>query len=179
MPKKKTIEQQVADTILQRNIATIRIAGKEYNIAPPSIATLILISEIISTLPIVNAILTTDKTERNRKVFQTVLNNARFFKPLGDIAAVLILGAKGLTEETEVITTRRYFFGLFRRKRKEIRIVDRRAELADMILDNYSPSQLSDLLVTRLNTLELGSFFSITTSLCEANVLKPTREVEQ
>ena len=50
MNDKTTIESKVAATILERNI-TFEIDGEKYEIAPPSLATLILVSEIISTLP--------------------------------------------------------------------------------------------------------------------------------
>ena len=48
-----TIENLVASAILEKDIAEMDIDGKVYKIAPPSIATLILVSEIISHFPIV------------------------------------------------------------------------------------------------------------------------------
>ena len=46
----KTIEQQVSDTILQQP-TEIQVGEKKYSVAPPSIATLILVSKEISKLP--------------------------------------------------------------------------------------------------------------------------------
>ena len=47
---KRTLEEKAADTILQR-AAKVKIGGTEYEAAPPSIATLILVSEAVSRLP--------------------------------------------------------------------------------------------------------------------------------
>lgn len=48
-----TIESRVASAILERNVGNIEIEGVTYEIAPPSIATLIVVSEFIASLPIV------------------------------------------------------------------------------------------------------------------------------
>lgn len=167
----QTIEQKVASAILERNVSEIEIEGKVYGIAPPSIATLILVSEIISTLPIVKGGVPKDK------ILYSVLHYAKSFRPLGDLAATLILGARGLTEERvkEIEETRLY--GLIRRKKRIMETVDKKAELSKLILENVRPSVLFDCIVRRLDDMEVGDFFAITTSLSEVNILKPTKEV--
>ena len=90
---------------------------------------------------------------------------------------MLILGAKGLNEEVVEEVEKRSLFGLIRRKKSIIRIVDRKTELAEKILLYVSPSLLLKTIIGRLNQLEVGDFFLITTSLSEANLLKPTKEV--
>lgn len=172
----KTIEQQVADVILGREIASIEINGEEYKVAPPSIATLILASEIISTLPITEPI-AKDDPEKSQKIFREVLKSAKDFKALGELAAVLILGAKGLYEETIIEVPTRRLFGLLRGKKRISKTIDKRAKLAKAIMEGMTPSKLFDLLLNRINGLEIGNFFAITTSLSEVNILKPTREV--
>lgn len=171
----ETIEQKVASAILERPVGVLEIAGKRYEIAAPSISTLILVSEIVSTLPIVRNV-------PKEEIPAVVLNVAKDYGRLGDIVAVLILGRKGLTEEREVEVTRerRFLFGLIRRKvkAKERVTVDRKAELAQIILDEVRPSVLFSVIVRRLRDMEIGDFFGITTSLSEANLLKPTAEVE-
>lgn len=168
----QTIEQKVASAILEKNIGEIEIDGTTYKIGAPSIATLILASEIISTLP------TIDKANIAPKdITYSVLQHARYFKPLGELAAVLILGAKGLNEEVVEETEKRCLFGLIRRKKRIARTIDRKAELAEKILTHVSPSVLLKTIIARLNQLEVGDFFLITTSLSEANLLKPTKEV--
>ena len=160
MNDKTTIESKVAATILERNI-TFEIDGEKYEIAPPSLATLILVSEIISTLP-------TFENLDKKQWLDIVAHHAKDFKPLGEIAAVLILGAKNLTEE-------RKFFGLIKRRKKVVEIIDRKSELANAILLNVRPSELNDMIIERLKQNEAASFFAIITSLSAVNILKPTK----
>lgn len=168
--KQNTIESSVASAILEKNIGSIEIEGATYEIAPPSTATLILVSEIVSTLPIVEKV-------PNNEIVNSVLHFAKDFRPLGDIAAVLILGAKNLTEERTITQEKRHLFGLLKRK-AEIKVkVDKKAELAKIILENVRPTILFNVVVRRLQDMEISSFFAITTSLSEANILKPTKEV--
>lgn len=169
--KQTTIESRVASAILEREVDNIEIEGITYDIASPTIATLITISEIIASLPNVEKV--TDKAE----ILNSVLHYARYFRPLGDIAAVLILGAKNLTEERIVVQEKRYLFGLFKRKSEKKIKINKRAELAKAILENVRPTVLFNVVVQRLQDMEIGSFFAITTSLSEANILKPTKEV--
>ena len=173
--QKQTIESKVAAPI-----ATIELEGVKYNIAPPSISTLILVSEIISTLPQV------DDVPKDKIVF-SALHHAKDFKQLGDIVAVLILGAKGLTETVTRKVVKKRFFGLIKSEKEEIITIDRKAELSKLdrkaelsklVLDNIRPSVMLNIIVRRLNDLEIGDFFGITTSLAEANILSPTKEVE-
>lgn len=171
MEHQETIESRVASAILEKPMAEIAIEGEVYKIASPSIATLILVSEIVASLPIVEKV-------SNDKVVYSVLYNARFFRPLGDIAAVLILGAKNLKEKRERTIEKRYLFGLIRRKKTIVEEVDRRKLLAKQIIENVRPSVLFSIVIRRLEDMEISSFFGITTSLSEANLLTPTKEVE-
>lgn len=174
MEQKETIESRVASAILEKPIGEIEVGGKTYKIAPPSIGTLILISEIIATLPIV-------KDAPKDQQLSVVLHYAKDYRKLGEIGAILILGANGLTEETtkKVEVVHKSFFGLIERKEiKEVPVlIDRKAELADAIIKTVSAKTLYDTIVHRLSDLEIGYFFSITTSLSEANLIKPTKEV--
>ena len=165
----RTIEQVVAAAILEKATTEIEIGDKVYKIADPTTATLILVSELISTLPVV------EKVPNEQKVY-SVLHYAKDYKPLGDICAILILGAKGLTEEKEIIEEKR-ILGLFKRRTTRKVMVDKQAELSQLILDYVRPSVIFDCIVSRLQDMEIGSFFAITTSLSEANILKPTKEV--
>ena len=167
----QTIESKVASAILEKPIATIEIDGVTYNIAPPSIATLILVSEIVSALPQVEPI-------SRENITSFVLHNAKNYRALGDIVAVLILGAKGLTETKTRKTVKSRFFGLKRVEIEETLTIDRKAELSKIILDNIRPSIMLNIIIRRLTDLEVGDFFGITTSLSEVNLLKPTKEVE-
>lgn len=167
----QTIESKVAAAILEKSIGTIEIEGETYEIAPPSTATLILISEYVAQFPTVKKV---DKKE----IINSVLYNARFFRPLGNIAAVLILGAKGLVEKRKKKVVKRHFFGLIKRETETEEVVNREKILARQILENVRPSVLYSIVIQRLQDMEIGSFFAITTSLSEANLLRPTKEVE-
>lgn len=166
----QTIEQKVASAILQRDVAEIEIDGRAYKIAPPTIGTLIAISAIVSTLPVV------EKVPQN-EVVASVLKNARHFKALGKIASTLILGARPIVEERVVDDGKKRCLSWLRLRKKRTISVTLQDELADIIVDNMSPSVLFDVIVRRLRDMEVGTFFSITTSLSEANLLKPTKEV--
>jgi len=166
---KQTIESQVATAILERAVGEVTIEGKTYKIGSPSVATLILVSELVATLPVVENV-------PQDKVLYSVLRYAKDFKPLGDICAILILGARGLTEQVEETVVERKW-RLFKRTKKVVRTVDRKAELSRLILETMQPKDIFDVIVGRLNLMQVASFFAITTSLSEANVLKPTKEV--
>lgn len=166
----RTIEQMVASAILEKATDKIELGGVVYPIADPSIATLILVSEIISTLPVVDK-----EIPKEMRVYSS-LHYAKDYSAVGDICAILILGAKNLREEKEIIEEKR-IFGLFPRKKKVKVIVDKQAELSRLILENIKPSIIFDLIIQRLQDMEIGHFFYITTSLSEANILKPTKEV--
>nr|DAO59903.1 MAG TPA: hypothetical protein [Caudoviricetes sp.] len=163
-----TIESRVAATILERTVSTLEIEGVTYNIAPPTIGTLILASEIVSFFPQI------DTVDDKQRIFMALFK-AKDFKMLSDLAAVLILGSKRLTEEREVTVEKRHLFGLIKRKHRVKQTVDLRAELAKKILDNVRPSVLFEVIVKRLRDNEIMTFFAITTSLNAANILKPTK----
>lgn len=166
--EQKTIEQKVASAILEKPIGSIEIDGRVYDIAPPSTATLILISEIISTLPIVEKI-------PKDKILYSVLHHARYFKQLGEIAAIMILGANHLVEEREIPQKR--ILGIIPRKPKK-ELVDVKSELAEKLM-YVRPSILNEYIINRLQDMEIVDFFVITTSLSEANILKARKEVER
>lgn len=150
----QTLEQKTAQAVLQQPIE-VEIREKKYKIAPPSIATLILVSEGISTLPRV--------TLDNGKIVEESLAIARECRVLGDIVATLILGAKKASKHG--IINR-----LFNRKRQR---------LAKTLLEELSPSELHALTAELLKTMQIGDFFGLTTFLLEVNLLRPTKVVSE
>lgn len=183
-----TIEKKVADTVLQKPIEET-IGGEIYQIAPPSCATIILASELVAQLPILQL--------NPENIASETLYVAKDCRVLGDVLAVLILGAKGLTEtitipETvektvEKIVYDEYLFGLIKRPKKIIVtvsetvektvVVDKQAELAEKLLLDVGPSEMRSAVARLLDRLEIGDFFGFTTSLLEINLLRQTREV--
>ncbi len=161
----KTIESQVADTVLQRR-SEVEVGGVIYEVAPPTTATLILVSEEVSMLPQIEVNKETD-------ILTETLRIAKDCSFLGDILAILILGANGITEKKTI--TKKRFFGLIEEE-TEIEI-DKQKELSELLLRHKSPKELNELTAHILAGMEIGDFFGLTTSLIEINLIKPTREV--
>ncbi|WP_302121402.1 hypothetical protein [uncultured Duncaniella sp.] len=166
----ENLETKVASTILQQ-ATKIKIGDKEYKAAPPSIATLILVSEAVSHLPHFEF-----DTE---KVASTSLAIAKDCRILGDIAAILLLGARNITEvRTERETrTKRRLWGLWHQKQTVTvtREVNRMKELSKELLENLSASELHTAIASMLTQMELGDFFALTTFLTEVNLMKQTK----
>jgi len=183
-----SIEKQVAATVLQKPIEET-IGGETYQIAPPSCATIILASELVAQLPAIQL--------NPENIASETLYVAKDCRILGDLLAVLILGAKGLSEtiimpETiektvEKIVYDEYLFGLIKRPKKipvtitetvekEVE-VDKQAELAKKLLLDVGPKEIRSAVARLLDKLEIGDFFGFTTSLLEINLLRQTREV--
>lgn len=160
----KTIEQKTTDTILQR-AQEISIGNEVYQVSPPTTATLILASELIIKLPSI-------KLDEDNMITEA-LYIAKDCRVLGDIVAVLILGAKNLRTAKTIVKKR--LFGLIRET--EQIVVDNQAELADKVLNYLSPQQFNQLLNHLLKTMQVSDFFGSTTSLVEINLLRQTREV--
>ena len=159
--EKDNIEGLVSDTILQKPYS-IQIGQETYEVAPPSIATLILASQ----LPKV-------ELDKSLVTFES-LRIAKDCKVLGDIVATLILGAENITTEATVV--QKSLFGLVRTRKKVT--IDNRAVLSDKILKQISPSKVNALTLKIINRMEIGDFFGLTASLIEINLLKPTKARE-
>ena len=171
------LEKLVTDTILQRASDVIVIDGTEYPITPPTPATLILVSELVSILPVVN--------RQADNILLEVLSTAKDLSVIGKITATLILGAKRIKEGRYITIehtteTRRWSWKRFRfvvgratttRKALEVDY------LAERILDEVTNETLVKIVSKRLGMMQIGSFFELTTSLSEANQLKRTKEV--
>ena len=153
------IEELVRNTILQEP-KEVNIHGRIFKVAPPSAATIIEASAIISKLP--------QESLDHEKVVSEALFVAKDCRPLGDILATIILGAKHLTETVKI---RRFW--LFRRTV----VFDMRAELSKWLLDELSPAEMNRLFRELLKDLQLGDFFGTTTFLIEINQLRPKKVV--
>lgn len=166
----KTIESKVADAILQQPIQ-VTAGGEVYNVAPPSVATLILASEAAARMPQM-------KLDKDR-IIEDTLAVARYCRPIGEFAAVLILGAKGLkgTREVEERMPRRVLGFIRCGHRTVARAVeyDAKAELAERLLEDLSPKELYQLIARMLQQMQVGDFFGVTTFLTEINLIRPTK----
>ena len=166
--KKNTIESIVADALLQKPLGSITIDGQKYTIDRPRVATLILVSKLISQIPDINSKLVdeADKLAEGLRVAQDC-------PVLGDIAAALILGAKQVTQQRQV--KKKYLWGLITIHKNVT--INLHQELADKLLMELSSDELFMLVVECLKRQDIPIFFDTITSLYEVNLLKPTSEV--
>lgn len=154
---KKNISQKTADAILQKS-KKVTLGGVEYELAPPSLATLTEVSSLIARVPEIS--LDPDKATLE------VLRIAKYCDVLGDIIAVLILGAT-----TNPFNKQR---GLFSYKKSYMKIYE---EVKQRAMYLTPPSEAFKVVLTALDTKEIPDFFLLTTSLSEVNILRETREV--
>lgn len=167
-PRPTTTEERVASTILEQPML-IKVGSKEYAVAPPSTATLILASAAASTLPAVSL--------DEGKLVEATLNIAKDCTPFGDIVATLILGAKHVNDQvtrTEERTVK-YFGGLLKRRVRVEVSETKREQLSRELLEELSPRELQSTLAQILQTLEIGDFFGLTTFLLAVNTIRPTK----
>lgn len=169
----ENIETKVAKTILQQP-EEITVGGTVYKVAPPSTATLILVSEAAARMPQIKL--------DSERIVDEVISVAKDCRPIGDFVAIMILGAKNLVEtkkETLTLKKKRYF-GLFTTKQEvetEV-VIDRKTELSKKLLEDLEPRELHNLAAMLLQKMQVADFFGLTTFLTEINLLRQTRKVE-
>ncbi len=138
---------------MQTDAEWFEVGGRRYAVGKPSVATVIMVSGLVSELPGVSV--------GDSGLLDWVLCHGKDMGVLGRIGAVLILGAKAV---------RRGSGGWLCRWRRPD--VDR---LSESLLEEFGADELLDLVTNRLGLMELGSFFALTTSLVSGNVLRATK----
>ena len=169
--KTQTIEGKVAETILQMP-DEVRVGDTTYTVAPPSAATIILVSEAVSRLPQV-------RFDRG-SVLEDTLRHARDCKALGEIGATLILGARHINDTVganEVTVRRRRLFGLLPDKvvTERVESLRRRDIIARQLMEEMTPREMATLIGTLLGKMQVSDFFELTTFLTEINLTRPTK----
>ena len=151
------IESKTAHTVLQDQFK-VRVGTEVYRVAPPTLSTLIRVSELIAKLP----------KEENQDVLIWSLDNAKQARVIGDIVATIVLGANSLDKEVVRVKS---FLG-FRYKKKVSLYKEIKEQAIGM---EYEP--LSNLLVGLFKEgLDVDAFFLLTTFLRGQNILKRTKE---
>lgn len=151
------IESKTASTVLQDQLK-VRVGTEVYRVAPPTLSTLIGVSELIAKLP----------KEENQDVLIWSLDNAKQARVIGDIVATIVLGANNLDKEVVRVKS---FLG-FRYKKKVSLYKEIKEQAIGM---EYEP--LSNLLVGLFKEgLDVDAFFLLTTFLRGQNILKRTKE---
>ena len=166
---KKTIQGRVADEVLQRT-ETVTLGGKEYEVAPPTVGTLIMVSEEISSLPQL-------RLDSENLVYD-VLREAKNCKAVARAVAVMILGSRMAANGAKTSETERggIFARLCIRRREKAKETPVDA-LARELLYSASPEEMQSAVAQLVQRMQLGDFFGLTTFLNAINQTKPTREV--
>lgn len=155
-----TTEKKVADALLQRE-QEITLSGKVYKVAPPSMATLVLVSECMAELP--DELFAATGDDVNLTI--EALRSARYARPIGKAIATLILGAKRIRRDNLLSWWLRWL--------KQASRLDR---VALKVLESYPPSELSSVFLQLVSRMEVGDFFALTAFLQGLRVTQPTRE---
>lgn len=154
----KTIEEKTAGTVLQET-QRLRIGGRNYEVKPASLGTLIQVSRLISKLPEMNF--------ENEDVLSKSMTIAKDCDVLGDIAATLILGVR-LEDKQSLLFKLKKLFGQTQE--------DKIRRLAYDVL-NEDIGRVYSFVLACFSKMEVGIFFGLTTSLQETNILRRTRGV--
>lgn len=146
------IEKNTAKTVLQKP-KEVKVGGRTYLVKPPTIATIIEVSHLVAELPVVDMEGMTD-----HDVFPQTLKIAKDVGVVGEIGAILILGAK-----------RKY--NIYHKIKAHF--------LAEKINHDLTIKESRNLIMELLNEMEVFDFFGLITSLSAVNLLKQTREVTE
>ena len=143
-------------------MGAVTVDGREYVIPRPTVGTIIMVSELVSTLP--------EPFEVNSKTFLAdVMAIGKDTRVLGRIVAVLLLGAERVLSEECKGSRRGAWWKFWRRGRNAV------DELSDAVLRTMSPTEVSAVVGRVIETLQIGHFFGLTTSLKTQNILASTR----
>lgn len=159
-----SIEKKVAKTILQER-QTVTVAGVQYEVGQPSIATLIKVSSIVSTIPALNI-------DNNKVLEQAIAVSPLCGRQIADIVATIILGVKKPVLNMPEFTFKGCFQRVFCRSSK---IAYNR--LFNALLYETTPKELTNLVIRLLAMMQIEDFFGITISLNEINLIRPTMEM--
>jgi hypothetical protein len=159
----KLIEEITAEAILQ-DAQTITVAGREYRVSPPTVATLIEASKYIARVPD----LPVTKSEKDIYAAFAVAKDCECY---GDIVAILMLGKKHLRSEERVV--KRRFLGLL--KEEHVYVRDNQKILAETLLSDLSSLELWNLTVELIKMQNVSFFLSISAVLREVNMIQRTK----
>lgn len=152
------MEEKVAQTLLEEP-TTVTIGGEAYQVAPPSIFTLVRASKYISKIP-------TDTIDEGN-VLGSIIHNAEEYENIAWAISVILLGK----DFTEIVTYPKWQF--WRKKRNVTK-----GELLAKKLINTPITEVSAAFFNMLAQMDIRPFFVITTSLKGMMITKPTKEVE-
>lgn len=157
-----TAEQKTADAILQRN-TTLKIGTRSYQVAAPTIATLILASERIAKMKF-------DEPREEESQLEYGLRNARKATLVPEVLAILILGEKrAFAPETWTTKVARFL---------HLEPKTALQQLTNTLATQHTPKELMDAYIEVLSRMDVESFFAISTFLRRVNVIAPKKKVD-
>lgn len=151
----KTVEQKVAETILQDTF-TVQVGAKEYRVRPITYGTLIRISGVISTIPPI-------PDEEN--IFAGALKYGIHADKLAEIVALCILNRRD---------TRTRYKRHYRKLWKPTIVEAGLDELKSEIMHNCTIGEVGAIIRTIFSKMELSDFFGVMVSLAGVNLTAET-----
>ena len=153
----KTIERTVEEAVLEKKNVCLSIDGHDFPIAPPTLATLVSVSALVSELPDI----------KNANVLTSVLESSpKSAVIIAKVTAMLILGSKRVEQcipiKDAVKSNKNVIFSWLTNIRSDVSEYE---YLTKIILDNCGPLSLQKIISQRLQDMEIASFFGITVSL--------------
>lgn len=161
-------EEKAADALLERS-QPFALGGKTYELAPPTLATLILVSEELAKLP--SELF--DFDEKTDSPVVIPLRTARHAHGLSRALARIIVGARPKLSSWQRVQQAAHSICPWLVSEPDV--VER---LAIEIERSTSIQALALSFVELTHRLEVHDFFSFTTFLNALRVTKPTRRVE-
>lgn len=158
------LEQKAADTLLQKPIE-VKVGTKTYEVAKPTLATLMEVSKYIAMLPNAGTI---DK----EFIVPFILSNASNAGALlAKIAAVMIIGAQGIQKIAQKRKERvfRWFYRTYTETKSNVDV------LGEEIANNVSCEELNTIISETLSHQRIGFFLSSIISLKGASVSEKTK----
>ena len=175
----KTLEQRVVDTLVLDNLTgnTLDVGGETYTFADPTPATIMMVSAEVSKMPSIDS--------NTKNILCEVMLKAKDARPIGRIAAILLLGAKRIRQNKKMHfchQERKWSWCKFRFVNKWVKCVNQNQSeldyLTDRILEEVTPETLAKFIGKRIGEMQVGDFFGLTTSLSAINMIRATKEVE-
>lgn len=161
------MEEKVAETLLEVK-KTITIGGECYQVAPPSIATLVLASKYISKIP--------SKEIDTESIFGSIMEYADNYQNVAKAIAVIILGYSNFDKKVIQEQKKRWWEFIFSLE-KEIP-AETQGEILTNKLLNANIEEIAKEFLKIISVLDVKSFFVISTSLKGMNLTKETKTEE-
>lgn len=160
------MEQRAADTLLQTP-ARVRLGGRDFSAAPPSVATLARLSGVVSGLPRFDAGLFAAGGDGggDERFLQRVIANAEGCGALGEAVAVLLLGARGFDRRAGRGWGRWRFWARGGGETEGQR-------LGRWLYEHATPRELYTAFARLIGGMQVTDFFALTAFLHEANMLR-------